>query len=273
MRLQCPRFAYVGLLTVILFAAVSHAQTTQPAVLTPDWTPLFNGKDLSGFYTFVNREPRNVDPDGYYKVTDGMIHVLGIPATEARKEFGFFATEKSYSNYHLRAQYKWGKTKFAPRLTQPRDSGVLFHMNDTDRIWPRSIECQVQEGDTGEMIIVGNNLEVTIPTKARGNNANQRMFDPAGTPTAVNRGRVYKQPVADKLDDWNTVEVITRGDSAVHIVNGVVMMSITNMKMTDTNQPLTSGRIVFQAEGAELFYRNIEIRGLKPDEELPRPAP
>lgn len=271
MRSPFYLLVHVGLL--LIFASSGHAQTTQPAALTTDWTPLFNGKDLSGFYTFVNRQPKNTDPEGYYKVTDGTIHVLGLPATEARKEFGYFATEKSYSNFHLRAQYKWGQTKFAPRLTLPRDSGVLFHMNDTDRIWPRSIECQVQEGDTGEMIIVGNNLEVTIPTKARGNNANQRMYDREGSPTAVTRGRVYKQPVADKLDDWNTVEVIAKGDSALHIVNGVLMMSITGMKMTDTNQPLTSGRIVFQAEGAEVFYRNIEIRGLNPDEKLPVSMP
>lgn len=256
------------LLILAMLAIGGCVQTDRSA---DKWTPLFNGKDLTGFSTFIGGQGKDKDPDGYFKVEGGMIHILGFEPTAARKEFGYLVTEKSYENYHFRAQVKWGEKKFPPRATQPRDSGVLYHMNGRDTIWPQSIECQVQENDIGEMIIVGQNLEVTIPTRRR--TPNGIIFDPEGTPTKVTQGRVYKQPIADKLTEWNTVEVITQGNSAVHIVNGVVIMTLSDMMHTDTKQPLSSGKIVLQAEGAEVFYRNIEIRQLRADEKLPRATP
>lgn len=258
-----------ALIAFLLLSPNLSAQTTQPTTKPGQWTQLFNGKSLDGFYTFIANGQKNVDPEGYFKVTDGMIHVLGIPATDARKPYGYFATEKAYDNFHLRVQYKWGEKKFVPRAADPRDSGVLYLMHGNDKVWPNSIECQVQEGDTGEMIIVGNNLVTSVPVKMRGN---QRVFSPGGAAMDVTSGRIYKEPVPDLKTDWNTVEVIVKGNSAVHIVNGVVIMSITDIKLNDSKQPLTSGKIVFQAEGAELFYRNIEIRPLSADESLPAPT-
>lgn len=269
MPLPINRALAVGMFH-FLFASVLLAQTTQPVKLSADWTPLFNGKDLTGFSTFIGGQGKDKDPEGYFKVKDGMIHVLDIPISDARKEFGYFATIQSYGDFHLKAQYKWGEKRHAPRQTQPRDSGVLYLMSGTDKVWPDSVECQVQEGDTGEMIIVGNNLVTNVPVKMRGN---QRVFSPTGSPISVNRGRIYKEPVPDSKTDWNTVEVIVKGNSAVHIINNVVIMLITDIKTVNPDQPLTSGRIVFQAEGAEVFYKNIEIRGLKPDEHLPKPTP
>jgi hypothetical protein len=48
------------------------------------------------------------------------------------------------------------------------------------------------------------------------------------------------------------------------------MMRLDNIHLrSDGQPPLTSGRIAFQAEGAEMWYRNIEIRPLAADEQLP----
>jgi hypothetical protein len=61
-----------------------------------------------------------------------------------------------------------------------------------------------------------------------------------------------------------------RGDTATYIVNGFVNMRVTDLKRwdaaTETWLPLDHGRIALQAEYAELFYRNIRIRPLTPDE-------
>lgn len=236
---------------------------------SPKWTSLFNGKDLSGFYTYVNLQGKSKDPEGYFKVDDGMIHILGLPVSETKKEFGYLATEKEYSDFHFRVQFKWGQKKFVPRTAQPRDSGVLYLMTGPDKVWPDSIECQVQEKDVGEMIIVGNNLNINVPIKMRGN---QRVFDPAGALTSIKSGRIYKTPTADSLTDWNTVEVIVKGNSAVHIVNGTVIMSLPDIRLAN-GEPLTKGKILLQAEGAEVFYRNPEIRPLGADEKLPAATP
>jgi len=68
--------------------------------------PLFNGQNLSGFYTFLERHGKNNDPDKVFSVADGMIRMSG-------QEFGYFATEQEFENYHLTVEFKW-----APRRTR-----------------------------------------------------------------------------------------------------------------------------------------------------------
>ena len=63
------------------------------------------------------------------------------------------------------------------------------------------------------------------------------------------------------------MEVIARGDAAVFIVNDRPVHYIFNIRQPDTDtpsgwKPLTKGRLWFQSEGAEILYRNIEIRPL-----------
>jgi hypothetical protein len=64
---------------------------------------------------------------------------------------------------------------------------------------------------------------------------------------------------------WNTVEIIVRGDSATHIVNGKVNNRCSNIrhKVGDAWVPLTKGRIALQMEGAEISFRNLQILELK----------
>jgi hypothetical protein len=76
--------------------------------------------------------------------------------------------------------------------------------------------------------------------------------------------RIVKSELAER-DGWNAVEAIVDGGSATHIVNGQVVNRCTNISQPgpgDTWVPLTAGKIAFQAEGAEVFYRNIEIKPL-----------
>ena len=66
-------------------------------------------------------------------------------------------------------------------------------------------------------------------------------------------------------DGWNTIEVILQGDSATHIINGKVNMRLAHIKAPDPANPaqlisVQKGKILLQAEGAEVWYRNIEIQ-------------
>jgi hypothetical protein len=62
--------------------------------------------------------------------------------------------------------------------------------------------------------------------------------------------------------EWNTLELYVYGDSAVHVVNGVVNMKLFHSRQIDgdVEKPLKRGKIQFQSEGAEVFYRRIELR-------------
>ena len=198
---------------------------------------LFNGKDLTGWTIFIPHKDKSIasdaDPQGVFKVEDGVLHVSG-------EEFGALTTKDAFENYRLKLEVKWGTKKWPPRdqAKTPRDSGVLLHCVGPDKLWTKSIECQIQEHDFGDFWMVG------------------------GTTLAVNgkveKGRAIKTKDAEKPNgEWNVVEIVCDGDKITNIVNGVVVNE-------GKNASETKGRILLQSEGAEVFFRNIELTPLKP---------
>jgi hypothetical protein len=197
--------------------------------------PLFNGKNLDGFHTFLNRIGKNLDPDTNFTVKDSVLHVLG-------KDLGYAMTDKGYSNYHFKVDFKWGERRWGSRTKEKRDAGVCYNisMNEPDSIWPSSIECQIQEGDVGDFWLLGFS---TIKVNGIQN-------------VPANHTRMIKQKDGEKpYGEWNTVEIISYNGKCVQIVNGVVV----NVGEEASNK---SGRILLQSEYAEVYYRNVKIRKL-----------
>lgn len=217
--------------SLLLGAACGVAAAPRLVVAQERPIPLFNGRNLEGWYTFLPSKGRNNDPEGIFTVHDGMIHILG-------KEFGYIATEKEYENYRLIVEFRWGEKKFPPRQNAVRDSGILMHTVGPDKVWPRSIECQIQEGDTGDIWLV-DGTSITVDGRRQTN------------------GRIVKKVDAEKpTGEWNRVEVICDGDRIVHIVNGV-----KNNEGSEAS--VTRGKIAIQSEGAEVFYRRIDLIPLR----------
>ena len=263
-----------GLLTVLLSSALwSCAAPSAPAVtptpappLQPQtaWTPLFNGKDLSGWTTWLPSGGANRDPDGVFRVQDGELRVLHIEDTGAEHDFGYVATTQPHTDYRLRLQYRWGKTTFAPRKDLPRDAGILYHLTGPDTIWPSSMEFQIMEGNTGDLwAINGTNLSTTVSSGSDGD----PRYDPFGEAlTTQFPAESYKRvqratDVPEDASGWNDVELIVSGDEAVQVVDGQVTSRVTGIRAPD-GSALRSGRIALQAEGAEVTYRNIDLRPL-----------
>jgi len=222
---------------------------------------LFNGQNLDGWYTYTPSQGKNNDTEGVFKAGNGELKILDVPVTAQNRDFGYVATNAEYSNYVLKFEYKWGTKKFAPRTNDKRDSGLLYHMTGVDKVWPTSVESQVQEGDTGDYFLLDGPLYDTETTP------DGRTYQ-AGGQLKQNTGGVGKSSTQDLLTGWNAVEVVVRGASSTHIVNGVVVNR--SFKQTLNGKPLTRGRIAFQAEGAEITYRNIQIKKLPDEASVPR---
>lgn len=250
--------------TLTLVPAGTAAPSDLPTRPSGDgWISLFNGRNLDGWTTFLPSKGRNNDPQGVFKVENGMLHILDIPDRGQRQEFGYLATNRSYGDYRLRFQYRWGDKRFAPRNNAKRDSGVMYHLSGGDRVWPRSVELQVQEGNTGDFWLIGG---TTLTTTVASTSGNPKRYREGGTPYTTRAGsfvQVAKDRTRDSRNGWNTVELIVQGDEAVQIVNGEVVNRGKNLRRGNT--PLTEGRIAFQAEGAEVYYRNIEMKPLVSD--------
>jgi len=188
--------------------------------------------------------------------------------------YGGLTTKESFSNYHLRAQFKWGGRKWAPRLTQRRDSGILYHASGEHgafwKVWKRSIEFQIEETNMGDLYaLAGAAAEVpVVPILPAGKFF---RYDPAGKVerivtgdgvpifTARHAAGSFERPPGE----WNTLEILALGDTAVHVVNGRVVLvarHLVTLASARAPQPLTSGQVQLQSEGAEAFYRRVELR-------------
>src|SRR5437763_1183510 len=69
------------------------------------WAPLFNGTNLNGWY-IVLRNSRSDDTNHLVQVENGAIHMYKDASAESAQPAGYIVTEKEYSNYHLRLEYK-----------------------------------------------------------------------------------------------------------------------------------------------------------------------
>ena len=63
------------------------------------------------------------------------------------------------------------------------------------------------------------------------------------------------------MGEWNTMEIYTFDGNSVHVVNGKVNNRIYNARYLEDGEevPLTKGKIQLQSEGAEIYYRNLQI--------------
>jgi hypothetical protein len=225
---------------------------------------LFNGKDLTGFYTHFRKLGKNNDPDKVFTVHDGMIHVSG-------QRFGYLATEQEHANYHLTVEFKWGEKTWPPRETKARDSGVLLHAVGPDGgagDWMQSIECQLIEGGTGDFILVKGST-LSAPVEKRGG---QSYYTKGVPEQAFASGRVNwygrdpgwkdvkgfrgAQDVEKPVGEWNVLECVCDGDQMTNILNGRVVNAVHSARPS-------KGKILFQSEGAEIFFRKIELKPLK----------
>ncbi len=234
------------------------------------WVSLFNGKDFTGWYTYLDSSGKNKDPKGVFKVENGMIHILDVPMSDGKtpdgkSDNGYLATNQDFSNVRIHAEYKWG-TKRA--TDGKRNSGLLYLAVGPDAIYPTSLECQIEETDVGDLWIV-NGAAVTAFFIA----ASMPVYDDdmqTGTRVRSAPGdslRVLKSGDFENRDGWNTVEVIIRGDRSTHLVNGRIVNNARDIRRPDSNNPshmipLTSGRILLEAEGSEIWFREIRIKPL-----------
>ena len=73
----------------------------------------------------------------------------------------------------------------------------------------------------------------------------------------MNYCRSQKKKDAEKPNgEWNLVEIIAENGKLTHKVNGVIVNEATAPS-------LSKGKILIQSEGAEIYYRKIEIEELK----------
>lgn len=212
---------------------------------------LFDGRSLGNFDVFLKSRGLNHDPDHVFQVEGRAIHVSG-------KEFGYIITKREFANYYLRAEFKWGAGTYAPREGHARDSGILYHVQGVQKVWPRSIEFQILEGGTGDFWVTDgaaltvHGVRVTGP---EGKAAKADRF--AKGPWKDTAG--YRDPsgeVEKPHGQWNVLELVAQGVHVQQFVNGKLVNE-------GSDAFPSSGKILFQSEGAEVYFRDIKLFPLR----------
>ena len=206
----------------------------------------------------------------------------GAPAIRVSgEEFGGFITRDEFENYHLVVEFKWGTQTWGGRFNKAMDSGILLHCNGPDGnyggFWMASIECQIIEGGCGDFLMLEGKDAAGQPIKSAltvecEQSGKEYWYKPGAPPLTRGGGRFNwygrdplwqdvkgfrgQRDVESPAGQWTRIEAICDGGHMTNIVNGHVVN-------VATGSLLRKGKILFQSEGAEIFYRRIELTPLK----------
>ncbi len=265
---QSPKTSSKVNLVLCFFLAIAALLNSGMAQSAKDIPPhgklikLFNGKDLTGFDTLLQSKGWNKDPDKVFTVEKGVIHVSG-------NDYGGIVTQKEYENYYLRAEFKWGEKTYMDRVGKARDTGILYNITGPmpappKGVWPRSFEFQIIEGGTGDIwLIKGASLKVKGQLFASeiepGVGDNQYTKSPRFGEGPWQNVTGYRDPVGEvekPRGQWNLLEMVLDHDHVRYYVNGKYVNEATELNAT-------KGKLLFQTEGAEAYFRNLKLAPLK----------
>ena len=265
-------------LLIMLFCDSCKNEDSKKEINQQDWVSLFNGKDLTGWDIKIKDHALNENYKNTFRVEDSMIRVVYNDYEKFDNQFGHLYTQKPYSYYKLKLQYRFAGDQLAdaPEWAD-RNSGVMLHSQSAQSVninqnFPVSLEFQ---------FLCGNGKD-TVPT---GNVCTPGTF-------ITHDGKPYLGHIMNSnsktylKNEWITAEAEVYGDSLVrHIINGDTVLTYTKPMIgegfvsnasswtwagiTDSlvwinkaNTPLKEGHIALQAESQPLDFRRIEILDL-----------
>ena len=238
-----------------------------------DWIPLFNGRDLSGWDTWLARPSPEAEPIGLNRDPKGVFSVVevdGRPAIRiSGEQTGALGTQSPHGNYRLRLSYKWGTQQHGAGVGRPRNSGIVYHAHGKPGAFEgnhlEGVEFQLMEGAAGDAYTMGPvRLASTVRTVEGGS-----AYDPVGERTEfasadapAGRRLMRRDGRENPVGEWNTIELICYDNRSAHLVNGEIVNRLQQLTLPaeeGPRTPLTAGKIQFQSQGHELFIRDVEF--------------
>jgi len=205
----------------LLFAASNPVRSAEPP-----WTPLFNGRDLSGWVN-VNCAPNT------FTVRDGMIISTGVPT-------GVLRTDRQYENFELELEY---------RHMKPGGNAGLFVWSDPITSpgvpFARAIEVQILDGrNTDSYTSHGDVFAIHGAT-----------FKPLHPHPGGWMRCLPSERRAKPAGEWNHYRVLCS--------NGVVQLAVNGKVVSGGSESKPrKGYICLESEGSECHFRNLRLREL-----------
>jgi len=266
------------LLLMILVCQSCNSNKGKKEINKEDWESLFNGKDLTGWDIKIKDHPLNENYKNTFRIEESMIRVVYSDYEKFSNQFGHLYTQKPYSYYKLKLQYRFVGDHLAdaPEWAD-RNSGVMLHSQSAQSVnlnqnFPVSLEFQ---------FLCGNGKD-TVPTGSVCTPGTFITYE--GKPFL---GHIMNSNSKTYLkNEWISAEAEVYGDSLIrHIINGDTVLTYTRPMIgegfvsktnnwtwagiTDSliwinkaSTPLKEGHIALQAESQPIDFRRIEILDL-----------
>ena len=248
-------------------AAAMESGVTGTVLEGDGWTPLFNGRDLTGWTAKITGSDLGDDPLGTFRVEGGLLTVGYENYEQFEGRFGHLFYEEPFSHYELRVEYRFvGEQVEGGPGWAFKNSGVMFHSQSPesmmrDQDFPISIEAQFLGGG-GEGDRPTANLCTPATHVAMEGELVERHCTNSTAPTFHG-------------EEWVTVDLLVLGDSLVaHIVDGDTVLTYSKPVIgggdvaefgdmaADEGRPLREGYIALQAESHPIQFRKVLIRRL-----------
>ena len=240
---------YIASIFVLVFVVSATAQEAAKAPAeSPDMTPLFNGKDLSGW---------DGDPN-LWSVRDGVIHG---ETTEQHVANGntFLIWQGKAIDFELRLSFRCNATNNSGiqyRSKHITDASVknkwvvrgYQHELRNENKFPNTSSFIYDEGGKrGRICLVGEKASWTGGKKV----VESTFLDEAGFQKLM------------KIDDWNDVVIVAKGQNIKHYLNGSLVLDFTE---SDVQPDASQGAVALQLHAGKPMwaeFKNIRIRELK----------
>ncbi len=213
---------------------------------------LFNGADFTDWDRYLGK-PTGVEPalgiDNDPRAVYSIVMLDGEPAIRISGEiWGSLISKQEFCNFRLRAQFKWGSTVWTIK-----DSGIMF----------------LSTGPLGAVNAGGNQLSAPIGSGAFMVSA-EYQISPGDVGSLYNLGpiafsKTLHNTQREQSAAWNQVEIWLQDETTSSFLNGHEVTQASGFLLEWPDQPpmaLRCGKLQLQSEGAEIFFRRLEIAEL-----------
>jgi len=224
---------FTSLISTVILTASLFAEPEEGFV------SLFNGKSLEGWSTARATDDNKYGPFSV-NTEEQAIHVYAGEKANSKQKTDVIYTDKEYSHFILKLEYKWVGKRFAPRTDWDRDSGLLFHIHgNLSKVWPNCLEMQIGESPsdkpnargsagrfhTGDLFVLGKKLRTDTKSKSLdGHKA--KFYDPEGS-SATGQSILTEKGV--EKEGWNTMELHVHGSEKAIFKNHCKSLSLSGL--------------------------------------------
>lgn len=264
--MKLTRFSPLPLARSVILVAL--AITTNNCNATEEWLPLFNGKNLEGWTPKIKGYTLGDNFAQTFRVENGAICVrYDGYGGEFKNRFGHLFYAKAYSNYVLRAEYRFAGEQLPDGPGWAfRNSGLMLHCQPPetmakDQDFPVSIEVQLLGGDGKNPRSTANLCSPGTHVVMKEKIITQHCYD--------SRSKTFHG------DQWVTAEVEVHGNGKIiHRVNGETVLEYERpqldpgdadaKRIIERGSPLMlyGGYISLQSESHPVEFRKVELKVL-----------